>query len=462
MTAIIIGEGESFYRKGTVMKKTQFEKKKKFRRLAAVSLALCMAAVGMACGNGEAVSSSTEDLTSKYRSEAASQEDVPIEDAFAISYLDFSLQLLRDSRTSGEQKKTEAGEEDKASRGSNTMVSPLSVLTALEMTRGGAGKDTLRQMGETMYPGIDPEEGRKELLSWCRQLPDGKGGQMSMANSIWFNNRNEDFVPNEEFLEKNAKEWKAQIYGAPFDQTTLKDLNGWVEKNTDGMITNILDKIPEAAIMYLVNAVAFDGKWEKPYESYQVHDTDFYPEDGSEAEVPMMYSEESRFLKDEHSTGFVKPYVTGYSFVALLPEEGLALEDYLKQMSGEGFLRLMEEEEQTAVSAGMPKFKADTSLELSEILSGMGMPLAFDADLADFSGIGSCGDLTIHIDRVIHKTHIDVDELGTKAGAATVVEMLAEGAMMQMEKVILDRPFLYAIVDENTKLPVFIGTVEKP
>ncbi len=187
----------------------------------------------MACGNGEAVSSSTEDLTSKYRSEAASQEDVPIEEAFAISYLDFSLQLLRDSRTSGEQKKTEGGEEDKASRGSNTMVSPLSVLTALEMTRGGAAKDTLRQMGETMYPGIDPEEGRKELLSWCRQLPDGKGGQMSMANSIWFNNRNEDFVPNEEFLEKNAKEWKAQIYGAPFDQTTLKDLNGWVEKNTD-------------------------------------------------------------------------------------------------------------------------------------------------------------------------------------------------------------------------------------
>lgn len=110
----------------------------------------------------------------------------------------------------------------------------------------------------------------------------------------------------------------------------------------------------------------------------------------------------------------------------------------------------------------MPKFKADTSLELSEILSGMGMPLAFDAELADFSGIGSCGDLTIHIDRVIHKTHIDVDELGTKAGAATVVEMLAEGAMMQMETVILDRPFLYAIVDENTKLPVFIGTVEKP
>ena len=102
MTAIIIGEGESFYRKGTVMKKAQFEKKKKFRRLAAVSLALCMAAVGMACGNGEAVSSSTEDLTSKYRSEAASQEDVPIEEAFAISYLDFSLQLLRDSRTSGE------------------------------------------------------------------------------------------------------------------------------------------------------------------------------------------------------------------------------------------------------------------------------------------------------------------------------------------------------------------------
>ena len=100
----------------------------------------------------------------------------------------------------------------------------------------------------------------------------------------------------------------------------------------------------------------------------------------------------------------------------------------------------MEEEEQTAVSAGDAEIQGGHKPELSEILSGMGMPLAFDADLADFSGIGSCGDLTIHIDRVIHKTHIDVDELGTKAGAATVVEMLAEGAMMQMEKVILDRP----------------------
>lgn len=444
------------------MKKTLYETGKKFRRVAALSLALCMAAFGMACGNEKALSSSTEDLMSKYRDKTVSQEKEPIGEAFAISYLNFSLQLLRDSRTYGEQKKAEGGEKDKTPQGSNTMVSPLSVLTALEMTRGGAGTDTLRQMGETMYPGIEPEEGRKELLSWCRQLPDGKGGQMSMANSIWFNNRNEDFVPNEEFLKKNAEEWKAQIYGAPFDRTTLKDLNVWEEKNTDGMITEILDNIPEAAVMYLVNAVAFDGKWEKPYESYQVHDTGFYTEDGREAKVPMMYSEESRFLKDGHSVGFVKPYETGYSFVALLPEEGLSLEEYVNQLSSEAFLRLMEEEEQTAVSAGMPKFKADTSLELSEILSGMGMPLAFDAELADFAEIGSCGDLTIHIDRVLHKTHIDVDELGTKAGAATVVEMLAEGAMEERETVILNRPFLYAVVDENTKLPVFIGTVEQP
>ena len=140
----------------------------------------------------------------------------------------------------------------------------------------------------------------------------------------------------------------------------------------------------------------------------------------------------------------------------------MTLEEYINQLTGEAFYRTVTGEKETAVSAGMPKFKADTSLELSDILSGLGMPLAFDGNLADFSEIGSCGDLTIHIDRVLHKTHIDVDELGTKAGAATVVEMLAEGAMEEMETVILDRPFLYAIVDENTNLPVFIGTVENP
>ena len=205
-------------------------KKKKFRRLAAVSLALCMAAVGMACGNGEAVSSSTEDLTSKYRSEAASQEDVPIEEAFAISYLDFSLQLLRDSRTSGEQKKNGGRRGKIRLPGEAIPWYPLFRADSAGNDRGGAGKDTLRQMGETMYPGIDPEEGRKELLSWCRQLPDGKGGQMSMANSIWFNNRNEDFVPNEEFLKRMQKNGRLRFMERLLIETTLKDLNGWVEK----------------------------------------------------------------------------------------------------------------------------------------------------------------------------------------------------------------------------------------
>lgn len=443
------------------MKKLRYATGKKVRSLTAVLLVLCMASAVIACG-GDALSSSTRDLTEKYRKNTPQENTALVGEPFAISYLNFSLDLLRESRSGQNAEGTDGEQKNGTPQGNNTMVSPLSVLIALEMTRQGAGEETLRQMGETMYPGLDPEQGCRELSAWCSKLPDGKGGKLSVANSIWFNNDKEEFVPNEMFLQKNAEEWDAYIYGAPFNQSTCADLNRWVEKNTDGMVTDILDNMPEAAIMYLVNAVAFNGEWEEPYESYQVHDSAFYTEGGKETTVPIMYSEESRYLSGEHAAGFVKPYVTGYRFAALLPEEGMTLEEYVNQLTGEAFYRTVTGEKDTAVSAGMPKFKADTSLELSDILSGMGMPLAFDGNLADFSEIGSCGDLTIHIDRVLHKTHIDVDELGTKAGAATVVEMLAEGAMEEMETVILDRPFLYAIVDENTNLPVFIGTVENP
>lgn len=439
-------------------------------RMAAGILACAMGVIG--CG-GNGLSASTKDLTKQYRGKGGENEKVHREDGgrenvgsgqetagvtpeFAASYADFSLELLLSSRSL---------EQNAGGDTSNTMVSPLSVLMALEMTRWGAAGETRDEMDAVLYPGIAAEEGKSGLLAFSDGLPDEEGARMHLANSIWLNTENDRFTPDEAFLKAEATEYDAQIFGAPFTEQTCADLNRWVEQETDGMITDILDEIPKDAVMYLVNAIAFEAEWATAYEAAQVHDAAFYGADGSEATVSMMYEEMYSYLSGENVQGFRKAYKDGYYFAALLPDEGIPLDEYLAGLGGETFLETITQENDTMAETGLPKFEAETKLELSETLMGMGMPLAFDGDRADFTGMGSCADgENLFISRVLHQTYVKVDELGTKAGAATVVEMTAEGAMEMEEepkRVILNRPFLYAIVEEESGLPVFIGTVEK-
>lgn len=440
------------------------KKREKMVRITAGMLACLVAAGASGCG-GNNLSSSTKDLTKQYRGDGGTNKQMHTEDGqetakvtpeFATSYADFSLELLRSSKR---QEQT-AGNDP-----SNTMVSPLSVLTALEMTRQGARGETRDEMDAALYPGITAEEGKLGLLAFSDGLPEEEGARTHLANSIWLNTGEDRFTPDEAFLKTEAEEYDAQIFGAPFTEQTCTDLNRWVERETDGMITDILDEIPKDALMYLVNAVAFEAEWAAAYEANQVHDATFYGADGSEAVVSMMYEELHSYLAGEKVQGFRKSYKDGYFFVALLPDEGTSLEEYLAGLDGETFLETIAQENGTMVETGLPKFEAETKLELSETLMDMGMPLAFDGDRADFTGMGSCADgANLFISRVLHQTYVKVDELGTKAGAATVVEMCGESAMLMEEepkRVILDRPFLYAIVEEESGLPVFIGTVEK-
>ena len=178
----------------------------------------------------------------------------------------------------------------------------------------------------------------------------------------------------------------------------------------------------------------------------------------------MMGSAEHAYLTDGNAVGFAKPYADGaYAFVALLPNEGVSLEDYVAGLDGTGFRAMMANAQSAEVEAYLPKFEVEQSLELADVLGRMGMADAFDAGVADFSGMSDeAGERALHIDRVTHKTFISVAEQGTRAGAATSVSMRVTAAMPDEEPKIvrLDRPFVYAIVDTQTNLPLFLGTVE--
>ena len=344
-------------------------------------------------------------------------------------------------------------------KGKNTLISPLSVLCALAMTANGAEEETLAQMEEVL--GMTTEELNLYLYSYMKNLPQGDKYKLSLANSIWFT-EDERFTVNQDFLQTNADYYGADIYKAPFDKQTLKDINNWVKQNTNGMIPEILDQIPPEAIMYLVNALAFEAEWSEIYEKHQVKDGEFTKEDGTKQDVKFMYCSEGTYFEDEKATGFMKRYVGGkYAFVALLPDEGVTVSEYIASLDGESLNALLANPQYATVHTSIPKFETEYKVEMSEILKSMGMTEAFDMYNADFEGFGTSTDGNIYISRVLHKTFISVGEKGTKAGAATIVEMKDGAAAEPTEpkEVYLDRPFVYMLVDCENNIPFFIGTM---
>ena len=173
----------------------------------------------------------------------------------------------------------------------------------------------------------------------------------------------------------------------------------------------------------------------------------------------MMYSAERLYLDDGKAIGFIKPYRNGYSFVALLPNGDISLSDYVASMTGKSFIDTIKSAKDVPVETAIPKFSYDYDIEMSGALKALGMTLPFDSIKADFSALGSSDSGNIFISRVLHKAYIAVDEKGTKAGAATAADIKVTSDIGGLYSVTLDRPFVYAVIDDACGLPVFIGAV---
>jgi len=354
---------------------------------------------------------------------------------------DFAVSLLKATNQSGE----------------NTLISPLSVMCALAMTANGAKGDTLSQMEQTL--GLPIGELNDTIYTYLSSLPE-EDATLHLANSLWFS-QSGLFDVNDNFLQTCADYYDAEAFKTAFDDTTVDDINTWVNEHTDGMIEQILDNIPADAMMYLVNALSFDAEWDEMYEETQVAEGVFTTEDGEEQDADMMASSESHYLETDNATGFLKHYKGyDYAFAALLPNEGVTVDELVASLDGDKLTTLLSSPQSGRVIATMPKFESEFSVDLAAILEGMGMPDAFDPEKADFSAMGTSDLGGLFISRVLHKTHIAVTERGTKAGAATAVEMRCGSAFVEEPKTVtLDRPFVYMLVDCETDTPIFIGTM---
>ncbi len=332
----------------------------------------------------------------------------------------------------------------------NCVLSPYSAMLALAMTANGAQGETLAQMEAVL--GL-PVGVLNEALRGCDM---GEG--VVSANSVWLRDTDELDV-KDAFLQANADYFGAGVYRAPFDAQTVEDVNAWVSEHTAGRIPQILTELDPQTMLLLVNALTFDARWMEEYDDYQVTAGEFHAADGTQQSASFLHSTEHTYLDDGMATGFLKPYSGGrYSFLALLPNEGVSMQDYLASLTGETLLATVENASRTPVDVRLPKFTAETSEELSAALAAMGMPLAFTAD-ADFSGIA---DLPLIIGGVLQKTWIEVTESGTTAAAATVIVMEKALALEERPKVVeLDRPFVMGIYDNETQSFLFLGAINQ-
>ena len=421
------------------------------RKIIAFLLMGCIGLSLIACGSKGALDKDTKDLTKNRNKDVIHCfadtviSDKDFEETKATAELtDFSLRLLEENVTALEQENE------------NILISPISIITALGMTSYGAKGDTLTQM-EEMF-GLS----RGHLNHYNTQYLCNVAEELKVANSIWLSNDGRIEV-NDAFLQFNEEFYGADIYTTSFNHATVKSINNWVNDKTDGTIKDILDRIPEDAVMYLINALVFEAEWEEKYEETQIRRKQkFTTSDGKTQKVDMMCSYEKAYLQDENATGFIKYYKDrNYAFAALLPNEDVDIKSYVQSLSGEDVQKLLANPIQTDVDVQIPQFSYEYDVEMSDILKELGMTAAFDGGAADFTNMATSTSGNIFINRVLHKTFIEVTPVGTKAGAATVVEMNLMSApyFEELKQVYLNRPFIYMIIDCESNMPVFIGAV---
>lgn len=339
----------------------------------------------------------------------------------------------------------------------NALISPASAALALGMAANGAEGETLSQFEALLGGGAALSSLNKDFASEQKALKSVTSGELLLTNSIWY--RKQNLTVEKPFLQNCADWFGAAAFQLDFsDQTAPDTINAWVSGATDRKIGKIVDRIDPTSAMFLINTLYLEQDWKIRYTGSR---NGVFHAAGGDRNVKIMSSMET-YLHDGEAEGILKPLKdTRYAFAAVLPDEKTGITDYLRNLTGEKFLTLMRSGGNEWASAAIPKFKFDCAYSLNGALKALGLSDAFDAEKADFSGMGSSPDGNLFVSEVLQKTLIQTDEKGLKAGAVTSISMAA-GSSRPDHILNFDRPFVIAVIDTETRLPLFLGVVADP
>lgn len=328
----------------------------------------------------------------------------------------------------------------------NMMISPLSILLLLSVvsdTVAGKTRDEVMDLLGNPNAGNILREFQKAVSGYH---------EFAVSNAVIVR---EDIGPkiNKSYIDLMRSRYDVWVL---FHSDIIRIINKWAEINTNGMITDIAPEFLKDVLLCLVNVVAFESPWSDPYYDWNLDIHDFRNADGTKSAVIMMNGTEHEYVENEDFTGFLKPYKKdGFAFMALLPkkEDSDALEEGLGRAN---LIELCKTAKHCTVHTMMPVFKFDYSQDLSLLFKKLGVKELFTEN-ADFSPVSYA---PLKMESILHKTSIDVNQLGTRAAAATFAYAVY-GSLppVQFKEVNLDRPFAFAIVHEPTGIPVFSGVV---
>ena len=367
----------------------------------------------------------------------------------------FGFELLRAATTGNE----------------NAVLSPASIVLALAMTRPGARGETATQIDEVLRAVATDEH-----AGWLNALDvalasrtgtfkdqEGKDQQVTLriANAPF---AQKDYAWNPDYLDALASRFGAGVRLVDYAAATeaaRKAINGWVDEQTEQRIPELLEPgvLDTLTRLVLVNAIYLKAAWQTPFPEASTAVQPFTRLDGSSVNVPTMrLGETLPYASGAGWQAVELPYVGGSLAMTIIVPDDLAA--FQANLDGDTFAVITGSLAPRPVDLSLPKFGIETKTDLATILAAMGMPNAFDPNLADFSGMTA--QERLYISAVIHQANIDVDEKGTTAAAATAVVMRASSAPGEPVTLRVDRPFLFALRDIQTGAILFLGRVVEP
>ena len=361
--------------------------------------------------------------------------------------------------------------------GENLFFSPFSLMVVLGMTLNGAQGETHRQMVQAL--GYDPDQFdekafNQQMYSLLNILKTaGDGVQLRRANGVWVD---QSVEPNAEFLRTVLSYYDSQVFAADFvndPRQAAGQINRWVSEQTNSMIKRLLEPsdIDALTAIVLVNALYFDAKWADPFESEDTRQAPFYLENGRTRRVPMMRQTSFfPYLRGEGFQAVCLRYRHDYSqdaprfgFYLFVPDEGRTVAWLREQWTPENWAKWHKAFAETEGEVQLPRFRMECRYPLNDALKALGMEIPFDVDRADFRRMTAESKQTpLFIQRVLQKATVELDEQGTRVAVASGEAMAMSAVPPARFQIIADRPFLFAIVHEQTGIVLFLGIVREP
>jgi len=376
-----------------------------------------------------------------------------------------------------------------APAGKDVIISPLSVMLPLLLLAWAARGKTREQIFELL--GLTSQEDSVSYASWLlSQLREAVGQDsggwtgegldqsliLNVANGLWVRQGCEI---NPEFLQVARASFDAKVEVADFSQSAsvVRAINAWVSEQTRGRITHIVDALDSQTVMHVLNAIFFKGKWEDPFEPSDTKDELFYLLDGTIKRHPLMYCWRDMSYTETGAYQCVAlPFKssgrTSVNYMTVLPRPEQDFDQFVATFDSGQYVRAYQALHYSDGKLWLPRIKFAGRHALESILTGMGMPDAFDLDCADFGGLYSGQpdpNFPFYISGVGQKVTALVDEKGAEFAAATGFEM-ALGACIDDEpppwEMRVDRPHLIVLdvkdLVTRTRVPAFVGVVKDP